>query len=132
MTKDDFIFDLKRCGCLYKDGETYYEENELIECFEDVGAFNQPSITSQEPKWIPVSERLPKEHLCDDGYIEPSDAVLVWGDHGDYGISRYWGNRRSKSESPNTYKDWMDLNWVAQKPMAWMPLPKPYEPQESE
>jgi len=55
MTKDDFIFNLKRCGCLYKDGETYYEENELIECFEDVGAFNQPSITSQEPKtghWI--------------------------------------------------------------------------------
>ena len=55
MTKDDFIFNLKRCGCLYKDGNTYYEENELIECFEDVGAFNQPHVTPQEPKtghWI--------------------------------------------------------------------------------
>lgn len=59
MTKDDFIFNLKRCGCfLYKDGNTYYEENELIKCFEDVGAFNQPSVKlkkKQKPKtghWI--------------------------------------------------------------------------------
>ena len=50
MTKDDFIFNLKRCGCLlYKDGNTYYEENELIKCFEDVGAFNQSSVNPQEP-----------------------------------------------------------------------------------
>ena len=83
----------------------------------------------EEPRtgWIPVSKRLPKEHLCDDGYVEPSDYVLVWGDHGNYGVSRYWGNRKSKSESPNTYKDWMDLDWVVQKPIAWMPLPEPYK-----
>lgn len=57
MTKDDFIFNLKRCGCLYKDGNIYYEENELIKCFEDVGAFNQPSVNPQEPKmgyWINI------------------------------------------------------------------------------
>ena len=78
-------------------------------------------------KWIPVSDRLPEEHLCDDGYVEPSDYVLVCGDCGNYGLSRYWGNRRSKSESPNTYKDWVDLDWVAQKPIAWMPLPEPYK-----
>lgn len=80
-----------------------------------------------EQRWIPVSERLPKELLCDDGYIEPSNYVLVWGDCGNYGVSRYWGNRRSKSESPDSYKDWMDLDWVAQKPIAWMPLPRPWE-----
>lgn len=85
-----------------------------------------PSVTSQ-PRWIPVSERLPEEYLCNDGYIEPSDYVLVWGDHGNYSVSRYWGNRRSKSESPNTYKDWVDLDWVVQKPVAWMPLPEPYK-----
>lgn len=85
-----------------------------------------------QPQWISVSERLPKEHLCNDGYVEPSDYVLVWGDHGDYGVSRYWGNRHSKSklESLNTRKDWVDLDWVVQNPIAWMPLPKPYEPQE--
>ena len=81
----------------------------------------------EQPRWIPVSERLPEEYLCNDGYIEPSDYVLVWGDHGNYGVSRYWGNRRSKSESPNTYKDWVDLDWVVQKPVAWMPLPEPYK-----
>lgn len=86
----------------------------------------------QEPKWIPVTERLPKEHLCNDGYIEPSDYVLVWGDHGSYGVSRYWGNRRSKSERPDTYRDWTDLEWVVEKPIAWMPLPKPYKAESEE
>ena len=81
----------------------------------------------EQTRWIPVSERLPEEHLCNDGYIEPSDYVLVWGDHGNYGVSRYWGNRRSKLESPNTYKDWVDLDWVVQKPIAWIPLPEPYK-----
>ena len=86
----------------------------------------------EQTKWIPVSERLPKEHLCDDGYVEPSDYVLVWGDRGNYGVSRYWGNRRSKSESPNTHKDWVDLDWVVQKPIAWQPLPKPYKAESEE
>ena len=80
-----------------------------------------------EQRWIPVSERLPEEFICDDGYVEPSDYVLVWGDNENYGVSRYWGNRRSKIEDPNSYKDWMDLNWVVQKPIAWMPLPEPYK-----
>lgn len=77
-------------------------------------------------QWTPCSEGFPEEHLCDDGYVEPSDYVLVWGDHGNYGVSRYWGNRRSKSD----YKDWLDLDWIAQKPIAWMPLPKPYKKEE--
>lgn len=79
----------------------------------------------EQTRWIPVSEKFPEEYLCDDGYVEPSDYVLVWGDYGNYGVSRYWGNRKSKSTSPNTYKDWMDLDWAVQKPIAWMPLPEP-------
>ena len=84
-------------------------------------------IASEQTRWIPVSERLPEEFICDDGYVEPSDYVLVWGDHGNYGVSRYWGNRKSKIENPNSYKDWMDLDWVEQKPRAWMLLPEPYK-----
>lgn len=89
--------------------------------------------SSEKPnKWIPVSEGLPEEHLCDDGYVKPSDYVLVCGDNGNYCVSRYWGNRRTKSESRITYEDWPDLDWVAQKPIAWMPLPDPFESKESE
>lgn len=93
-----------------------------------------PPVTPQPNygEWILVSERLPEEHLCDDGYVEPSDYVLVCGDHGNYGVSRYWGNRRTKSESRITYEDWPDLDWVAQKPIAWMPIRDPFDPKESE
>ena len=70
MTKDDFIFNLKRCGCLYKDGHTYYEENELIECFEDVGAFNQSSITPQEScSNCCNGNQIEKAKLCQKSYL---------------------------------------------------------------
>ena len=70
MTKDDFIFNLKRCGCLYKDGHTYYEENELIECFEDVGAFNQSSVNPQEPTYINELVQKAYEDGKKDGYVQ--------------------------------------------------------------
>lgn len=85
-----------------------------------------PSVTPTQ-RWISVDKELPKENVWDDGYVEPSDYVLVWGDCGEYGVSRYWGNRQSKSVSPDAFKDWVDLNWVAEKPIAWMPLPPGYK-----
>lgn len=85
-----------------------------------------PSVTPKQ-NWIPVDKELPKENVCDDGYVEPSDYVLVCGNCGNYGVSRYWGNRKSKAENPNSYKDWMDLDWVAHTPIAWMPLPPSYK-----
>ena len=112
--------------------------SQLWDCIDEIADKNEwkdvCKTTANElqsaQQWIPCSERLPEELLCDDGYIEPSDYVLVWGDCGNYGVSRYWGNRRSKSENPNSYKDWMDLDWVAQKPIAWMPLPEPWKGSE--
>lgn len=41
MTRDQFIYALTACGCLLKDGKTWYEHNELIKCFEDLGLFEQ-------------------------------------------------------------------------------------------
>ena len=82
---------------------------------------------AEQTRWIPVSARLPEEYICDDGFVEPSDYVLVRGDHGNYGVSRYWGNRKSKAEDPNRFNDWMDLDWIFQRPIAWMPLPEPYK-----
>lgn len=66
----------------------------------------------QEPKWISVSERLPE--INDDVLIS-----LEWG----IDIGRYSGGEWC-SEWINNYDDG--------NVYAWMPLPKPYEPQESE
>ena len=41
MTKDKFKYGLMACGCLFKDGKTWYEHNELIKCFEDLGLFER-------------------------------------------------------------------------------------------
>lgn len=41
MTKNDFIYALKASGCLYHNGQTYYEENELIRTFEDMEMFEE-------------------------------------------------------------------------------------------
>ena len=72
-----------------------------------------PSVTPQEPRWIPTSERLPEEdgeyyttiYDTDEDYLYMDIAELEDG---------IW-----------QYKDYI-------KVLAWMPLPKPYEPQESE
>ena len=124
-----FIDSNERIISVAKDENRYnYETQQIEDVFmrRDFEA-KEKAIKALEQRWIPVSERMPEEFICDDGYVEPSDYVLVWGDHGNYGVSRYWGNRRSKIENPNSYKDWMDLDWVVQKPIAWMPLPEPYK-----
>ena len=40
-SKDQFIYALTACGCLLKDGKTWYEHDELIKCFEDLGLFDE-------------------------------------------------------------------------------------------
>jgi hypothetical protein len=74
-------------------------------------------------KWIPVSEKLPEEKFCDDGYVEPSDTVLVFTKYGSCKVSRYWGNRRNKRD----YYDWVDIDYRKKEVLAWQPLPDPYK-----
>ena len=70
------------------------------------------SVTPQEPRWIPVSEKLPEIHNYCDNY-------LVTLKRGGIYIAMF-------TECDGQH--W----WTYDDVVAWMPLPKTYEPQESE
>ena len=36
ITRDDVVYAIETCGCLRQDGKTWYEEEELMECFDDL------------------------------------------------------------------------------------------------
>jgi hypothetical protein len=70
----------------------------------------------QEPRWIPVSERYPK---IEDEY----KYFLVTDSKGKVSVQEFF---ISLDEDPQPYFSGMvDV-------IAWMPLPTPYKPQESE
>lgn len=72
----------------------------------------------QEPRWIPVSEVLPKQY----------EAVILSTDEEEIFIARYLGKM---DDGTDCFDDEDGMMWEGDV-TAWMPLPKPYEPQESE
>ena len=86
-------------------------------------------LTAQpKPHWIPVAERLPKENYLDDGYVEPSQPVLVYMSYHTCKISRYWGHRKSKGTSDYVIPDWMDLEeYDGDNVIAWRELPESFK-----
>jgi len=36
ITRDNVLYAINACGCLYHQGKTWYEEEELIQCFDDL------------------------------------------------------------------------------------------------
>ena len=79
--------------------------DEITNCIAMV--VNEPSVTPKEKTgWIPVSERLPEE----------SKRYVVATKYNDVMTDFYTGERFLQGDDV----------------IAWMPLPEPYEPQESE
>lgn len=97
---------------------------DYVECIPSEVVFEIINQLAEEHNngWIPCSERLPDEKVYDDGYVEPSDDVLVYTRYGNRKVSRYWGNRRNKRD----YYDWVDIKCRKNEVLAWMPLPAPY------
>ena len=79
------------------------------ECYE---ALNMAiEALQQEPKWIPVSERLPEEGLT----------VLIFTEGGNIEFGQRFGNKWEwLAESISDY--WT----IGDHVIAWMPLPEPY------
>lgn len=110
--RNNYRFD---CG---RDIDGDYVEGNYSKKLHDV-IVSLPPVTPQEPRWIPVGERLPK-----DGEI-----VLITSS--DMYLSKLspwcgWKNRN------NWYTFTANGSYLIKYPIAWMPLPKAYEPQESE
>ena len=74
----------------------------------------------QEPRWIPVGERLPEPN-ANDGLI--ARYYLIQNKYEDMLVARYDGIG---------WEQMYQHEYLEDDVIAWMPLPDPYEPQESE
>ena len=104
-------------------GETYVEpRNDMDKTTIDAckGAIE----LLEQTRWIPVSERLP----------EDGRPVLIYAWNVHHVIARY-----DEFRTANGYKKtwvtadaWNGNTEINHEVIAWMPLPSPFEPQESE
>ena len=86
-------------------------------------------IPSAEPKWIPVSERLPDEY---------GEYLITWTTSQSkrpfIGISEGEVTSEYDHEHYRFKFEWLLEDYIKNyhdvKVIAWMPLPEPYEPQE--
>jgi hypothetical protein len=74
-----------------------------------------PSVTTPTTKWIPVSERMPKQNE----YVGNVDKYyLIQDEFGDMQVAAY------------TNRGWVPIHTIGAfeyDVVAWQPLPKPYE-----
>lgn len=77
------------------------------------------SVTPQEPRWIPVSERLPKDNE------NVLVSVIATNEKDYFRVGDAW------YQPPNGCRgEWKNL-MICEEVVAWMPLPKPYKPTDS-
>ena len=116
-TKNDLGVDRISRAYLLDDSKYHTVFNDDTGNFEDVvyreDIEKAPSVTPQEPRWIPVTERLPEER----------HSVLVW-----------CPVRKNIYCACYEEKQWWIFGayWekITEEIIAWQPLPKPYKESE--
>ena len=125
MTKEEAIKELEILKEDYWDDDGYGHETKQ---YDDTMLALDMAIGELNQSWIPVAEEMPKEHICDDGFIEPSVSVLVQLNNKEMKVSRYWGSRERYKDKP-----WIDLSYpTTLEVVAWMPLPESYKTESEE
>jgi len=101
-------------NCEYNYARPHENEN-LTQVYADRVEAMKIAIDAVQavPQWIPVSERLPENR---------NQEVL---------ISLKWGIDIGGYSDGEWHSEWIN-HYDDGEVLAWMPLPKPYEPQESE
>ena len=85
-------------------------------------AYERGNAEQKTWRWIPCSERLPEVHKD----------VLIYLSSDEICIGCYNSHRLPFSNNVIGWGAGYTHNWCSNDVIAWMPLPKPYEPQESE
>ena len=120
MTNEEAIHILEQ----YREKPTLINEIETVEeaVWLDEALEMAIKALEQEQKWIPVSERLPYNHEYreNNGLFNVSDGNRTYSEWFDIYDTQKFGE-------PTMYGFRVDHAVI-----AWMPLPKPYKPQESE
>ena len=122
---------------MIKDRQVYFGHNGDIEYSCGFSTFKfyvqqLPSVTQKSGKWIPVSEGLPEEgtYLVTVERIDGKPRTDINSFAKDL-------NKVDEFDFPKHKCGWYNYDseygyWEDTKVIAWMPLPEPYEPQESE
>ena len=122
MTREEAIRIIKIVLAVVEDFEIIVQGEEFTEekCKEAVDAVIK--ALEQEPRWIPVSERLPK---CCGMYLVtrkiyecPDTAPIIMTDESWFDGTNTWHNDNRINHDRKYLTD----------VIAWMPLPKPYLP----